>query len=131
MTNKDDIIEEKFTVLARRQKSGAYEYWDGSEFDTDIDCAEDFTGSSPSDIVESILEVCEEMECGADELEAVKAERCIRITDSLTLDEQRILEAQRAKAISKLTAAELKVLGLGNIATYSKIKFHNSPEEEL
>lgn len=131
MASNDDIVEEKFTAIARRCKNGEYEYWDGSNFDTDIDGAEDFTGSPPSIIVESILEVCEEMECGPSELELIKAERCVRVTESVKFDEERILEAQRAKAISKLTAAEIKVLGLGNIATYSKIKFHNSPEEEL
>jgi hypothetical protein len=39
----DEIIEEPYTVLGRRAKDGSLEFWSDFEFDSDIDCADDYS----------------------------------------------------------------------------------------
>jgi hypothetical protein len=127
----DEIIEETFTVLGRRAKDGSLEFWCDYDFENDIESADDYSDAKPSALIDEVIGICESAECEPKEISLMKVERVIRIASEVTFDDARLLEARRAKALSKLTHDEIEALGLVNIATYSKVKFHNAPDEEL
>lgn len=127
----NEKIEESYVAIGRRDKAGNMEYWSDYDWDTDIECACDYSDHSPTSLIDAFLEVCDEADCKYSDLVLVKAQRLVRINEEIIVDDTRILEARRAKALAKLTPDEIDALGVGNIAVYSKIKFHNAPEEEL
>lgn len=127
----DEIVEDTYTVLGRRAKDGSLEFWSDFEFDSDIECADDYSDAKPSALIDEVIGICQAVDCKPQEVSLMKVDRVIRLASEVTFDDTRLLEARRAKALSKLTQDEIEVLGLGNIATYNKVKFHNAPEEEL
>lgn len=48
----------------------------------------------------------------------------------LSIDEDELKEAKRRVALEKLTDEEIELLDLGRFATYNKLKFHNTEDED-
>jgi hypothetical protein len=48
-------------------------------------------------------------------------------TDVIDLDKDEFLEEKRRVALNKLSQDDIKALGLEKLATYNKLKYHESP----
>lgn len=55
----------------------------------------------------------------------------VRLTtdiEAIPMDQNELLEERRRIALEKLTFDDVQALGVENLATYSKLKFHKSPK---